>query len=174
MLTAFFDRDGTISKEYADEIWPTVTEVELKPGAVEALRFLRAKGYEIIIITNQYFIEEGTVTMEQYEDYTKKLLSALKDNGVEIKDIFFCHHARTNPCGCRKPSTGMIEAALRKYPDIDMTRAFMVGDSECDLLLAKSLNIPAYGVRRRIDYDKCVCMDSLMDFEKAFSENRTE
>ena len=49
-----------------------------------------------------------------------------------------------------------------------------VGDSECDLLLAKNLNIPAYGVRRRIDYDKCVCLDSLMDFEKAFSENRTE
>ncbi len=170
MLTAFFDRDGTIAKEYPDEVWPTVTEVELMPGAIESMRFLRNKGYEIIIITNQYFIDEGTVALSQYEAYTEKMLSILKENDIEIKDIFFCPHARTNPCACRKPQTGMIEAALRKYTDIDMSRAFMVGDSECDLLLAKNMNIPAYGIKRRIDYDKCIFLESLTDFEKAFCE----
>ncbi len=168
MLTAFFDRDGTIARDYPDDVWVTVTDVELMPGAIESMRFLRKKGYEIIVVTNQYLIEEGIISRAQYDDYTKKLLGILKDSGVEIRDVFCCPHARSNPCACRKPKTGMIDAALRKYPDIDMSRAFIVGDSECDLLLARNLNIPAYGIQCRIDYDKCIFLETMMDFEKAF------
>lgn len=168
MLTAFFDRDGTISMEYPDEVWPSVTEVEIMPGAIDALRFLRAKGYEIIIITNQYFIEEGTVSLDQYNDYARKLIDLLKAEGVEIRDVFFCPHARTHPCACRKPKTGMIENALLKYPDIDMTRAFMVGDSDCDVELAKNLNIPAFAIARKSEYEKCIAINTIKDFPTAF------
>lgn len=168
MLTAFFDRDGTIARDYPDEVWPTVTEVELMPGAIVAMRFLRKKGYEIIIVTNQYIIEEGWITQNQYEAYNEKLLCVLNDEGIEIKDVFYCPHARTASCTCRKPGAGMIEAALRKYPDIDMTKAFMVGDSECDIGLAKNLNIPVFGIKRTSDYEKCITIDSLEDFEKTF------
>ncbi len=170
MLVAFFDRDGTIAKDYPDEIWSDITNVELIPGAIEAMRFLRKRDYEIIIISNQYLIEEGFITHAQYESYARKLLDRLKSEGIEIKDVFYCPHARTNPCACKKPAPGMIEAALQKYPDIDMKNAFMVGDSECDLHLAKKLDIPAYGIKCRIDYEKCVSMESLMDFERAFCE----
>lgn len=169
MLTAFFDRDGTIAKDYPDAVWTTVSEVELMPGAIESLRFLRKKGYEIIVITNQYLIEEGIITWAQYEDYTQKLLGILGNNGVEIKDVFCCPHARNNSCDCRKPKTGMIEDALRKYPDIDISRAFIVGDSECDLLLAQRMKMQAYGIKCGIDYEKCIRIDSLLDFEKAFA-----
>ena len=62
----------------------------------------------------------------------------------------------------------MIEAALRKYPDIDMSKAFMVGDSECDIGLAQNLNIPVFGIKSTSDYEKSITIDSLKDFEKAF------
>lgn len=170
MLTAFFDRDGTIARDYPDAVWPMVNEVELMPGAVEAMRFLRSKGYEIIIVTNQYLIDENYITLSQYEAYTEKLLNRLKDEGIEIKDVFFCPHARNKPCACRKPAAGMVEAALLKYPDIDLSKAFMVGDSDCDIALAQKMNLPVYAVNRRSSYAKCITLGSIAEFEKAFSE----
>ncbi|MBQ3232549.1 MAG: HAD-IIIA family hydrolase [Clostridia bacterium] len=170
MLTAFFDRDGTIAKDYPDEVWTNVMDIKLVPGAIDAMRFLRNKGYEIVILTNQYIIGEGYITYHQYEMYTQKLLETLKSKGIEIKDIFFCPHARSVNCTCRKPAVGMIENAIQKYPDIDMSRALMVGDSECDIMLAKNLNIPVFAISHKNAYEKCITLDTIKDFEKAFCE----
>lgn len=168
MLCAFFDRDGTIAGDYPDEVWKTIKEPELMPGAIETLAYLRSVGYEIIIITNQYIIDEGYITQEEYNLYSQKLLTRLAEEGIEVMDVFFCPHARSYPCKCRKPETGLIQRALKKYPDIDMSRAFMVGDSEADMELARRMSIPAYGIGLSFEYDKFVPMNSLLDFKRAF------
>ena len=64
----------------------------------------------------------------------------------------------------------MIENAIQKYPDIDMSRALMVGDSECDIMLAKNLNIPVFAISHKNAYEKCITLDTIKDFEKAFCE----
>ena len=68
MLTAFFDRDGTIAKDYPDAVWTTVSEVELMPGAIESLRFLRKMGYEIIKEVEQQ--TNGKVKLKQPSLYS--------------------------------------------------------------------------------------------------------
>ncbi len=156
MKVAFLDRDGTINKSCWTtrepdgffEYWEGSEEPELLPGTLEGMRHLRRCGYEIIIITNQYPIGEGQVTQEFYDSYMEKLLAMLKEGGVDIKDVFFCPHARSVGCSCIKPKPGMIHAALRKYPDIDMTQSFFAGDSAADEGIAAACSLPFYGVKR--------------------------
>ena len=66
MKVAFLDRDGTIIEDYEDEFWRNVTEPVFINGSIEGLRKIRQKGYEIIIITNQYLIDEKIISIQQY------------------------------------------------------------------------------------------------------------
>lgn len=63
MKVAFLDRDGTIIEDYEDEKWKYVKEPVFIEGAIKALKAMKEKGYEIIIITNQYLINEGIITL---------------------------------------------------------------------------------------------------------------
>jgi D-glycero-D-manno-heptose 1,7-bisphosphate phosphatase len=56
---AFFDRDGTIIKDYPDNDWRNVKHPEFIDNAVRTLKVVIEKGYKIVIITNQYLINEG-------------------------------------------------------------------------------------------------------------------
>ena len=67
MKVAFLDRDGTIIADYPDAQWAHVQEPLFLDGAIDALRSIRAKGYAIIVVTNQYLIGEGFITPEQYQ-----------------------------------------------------------------------------------------------------------
>ena len=80
--------------------------------------------------------------------FGRSLAETLKKEGVDILDVFFCPHRRDAGCACCKPRPGMIHAALRKYPDIDMTQSFFAGDSAADEGIAAACTLPFYGVKR--------------------------
>ena len=70
MKIAFLDRDGTINKDYPDAEWTQIEDPEILPGAIEGMRELLARGYEIIVITNQYTIGEGLISLECAQMYS--------------------------------------------------------------------------------------------------------
>lgn len=53
--------------------------------------------------------------------------------------------------------------ALMKYPVIDLSESFMVGDSICDVQLAEKLNIPVYGINIDYKYEKFTKIKSLKE-----------
>lgn len=53
MKIAFLDRDGTIIKDYPDQLWSQISEPEFLPHSIESLQKIIHKGFQIIIITNQ-------------------------------------------------------------------------------------------------------------------------
>jgi D-glycero-D-manno-heptose 1,7-bisphosphate phosphatase len=146
MKIAFLDRDGTIVSEYPDEVWPSISVPEFLPGAIEALTAFRQKGYEIIIVTNQYLIGEGHITREQYDLFTARMLETLTKHGVQALDIFYCPHRRDSGCACMKPKPGMIEAALTRHPSINLSQSFLAGDSPCDVELAERMGLRAFSI----------------------------
>ena len=146
MKVAFLDRDGTINRDYPDAEWARVTVPELLPGALAAMRGFRARGYEIVIVTNQYTIGEGIILLADYRRFTERLLTVCRQGGVEILDIFFCPHARDARCDCCKPRPGLIRQACEKYPEIDLAASFFAGDSPADRELARSCGLQFYGV----------------------------
>nr|WP_269135860.1 HAD-IIIA family hydrolase [Sporosarcina cyprini] len=147
MKAAFFDRDGTIIEDYLDEEWTGVSEPVFLPGAIETLRQVRQKGYDIIIITNQYLINEGFITIKQYEKIQAKLLLELEKQGVDILAVYYCPHRRNEGCDCCKPETGMILQALNHYPSIDLKSSFVIGDSEVDVELARRMGMRGFGIK---------------------------
>lgn len=146
MKVAFFDRDGTIIEDYPDAKWTFIDNPSFVEGAVETLKSVISKGYRVIIITNQYLINEGFITLSQYNEITNKMLHRLRNHDIEILDVFYCPHAKTEECSCFKPKTGMIEQALKKYPAINMAESFMIGDSLVDVELAANAKIKGFGI----------------------------
>lgn len=161
MNVAFFDRDGTIAEDYLDEQWANIDTPVLMPYIKQVLRFLQDSGYEIIIVSNQYLIGENYITQAQYDAYNDKLLSALGDAGISILDVFYCPHSRNEECDCMKPKTGLIKQALEKYPDIELSSAFVVGDSLCDMQMAEQMKLAAYGISLDYIYERFTRIDDL-------------
>ena len=145
MKIAFLDRDGTINKDYPDHEWANVKEPELLEGSIEGIQNLIGLGYQIIIVTNQYIINDGIISLDDYYRFTENLLQIFEDNGIHVLDIFYCPHNDLDGCNCKKPKPGMIQKALEKY-DIDLRESIYCGDSESDYLLAKSFDIPFFGI----------------------------
>lgn len=146
MKVAFLDRDGTIVSDYSDEQWRTVSQPQFLDGVFEALQSFQAFGFEIIVVTNQYIIEEGFITLKQYEDFQARMLSQLNNEGVSILDTFYCPHARYAECMCCKPKPGLIQQALNKYPSIDFSQSFLAGDRISDIELANHFNIRSFSI----------------------------
>ena len=149
---AFIDRDGTISKEYSDNEWRNITTPILLNGTIEGLKKIIDGGYEIIILTNQNLISDGIITEEQFKKYNDKLIQILNQNGISILKTYYCPHNDNDNCNCKKPKTGMIDAALKDF-NIDIKNSFYIGDSFCDYELAKKFNIKFYGIKGKNNDD---------------------
>ncbi|MDR2834497.1 MAG: HAD-IIIA family hydrolase [Streptococcaceae bacterium] len=146
MKIAFLDRDGTIIKDYPDSVWSSIDEPEFIEGSFEALRRIKALGYQIIIVTNQYLIDEGFIRQNDYELFAKKFIDLLSEQDIDVLDVFYCPHSRSSGCKCCKPEVGMIEKAIQKYPSINLASSFFCGDSYCDLELAEKFNLRFFGI----------------------------
>ena len=70
MKIAFLDRDGTINRDYPDLCWSQVKKPEILEGAIEAMNKFIIAGYKIIIITNQYIIGDGIISLSDYQSFT--------------------------------------------------------------------------------------------------------
>ena len=85
---AFLDRDGTLIKDYPDEKWREIKEPEFLEGSIEGLKRLKEMGYDFIIITNQYLINDGIISLNDYQQFTGKFLKKLKEeNNINITVI---------------------------------------------------------------------------------------
>jgi D-glycero-D-manno-heptose 1,7-bisphosphate phosphatase len=140
----FLDRDGTLNETRG--FINRSKDMELLPGAAEAVKCINNSGYLAIVITNQPVIARGEATMEDLEDIHNKLETDLGRFGAYLDDIFFCpHHPDKGfpgekpeykiDCDCRKPKPGLIFQAAKKY-NIDLSQSYMVGDDIKDVQAA--------------------------------------
>lgn len=160
---AFVDRDGTIIRDYPDREWSAINAPEFLSGSIEGLKQLAHGGYKIIIVTNQYLIDEGFIREQQYHLITRKMSAVFSRENIDILALFYCPHARESACRSCKPNPGMIERALEKYPDIKLKESFVVGDSECDAQLAAHFDMRFYGINIESRHPKAIKVASLLD-----------
>jgi len=146
MKIAFLDRDGTIVRDYADDDWKGKIVPEVLEGAIEGMLQLNQRNYKIIIITNQYIINDGIISIDQYNEFTFNLKEIFEKNDVDVLDIFYCPHSTGENCECKKPKVGMVQMALEKYPLIDLSKSLLIGDSKADEELAINVNLKFYKI----------------------------
>lgn len=139
MHVAFLDRDGTLIAEPQDGL-VRPEGFRVLPNVIEGLRFLRAQGFTLVMITNQSFL--GSRERQQCFEKTQEMLfAALRAEGLVFDFVFFCPHSEEEHCDCRKPKTGMVDEFLKAH-EIDRTRSFVVGDREsADGGLAKAIGV---------------------------------
>jgi D-glycero-D-manno-heptose 1,7-bisphosphate phosphatase len=147
----FVDRDGTLIVERSYLADPT--GVVLVPGAVEALRELRAAGFALVVVTNQSGIALGLYTEQEYLSVAARLDVMLAEAGAAVDATRYCpHHAGvTGACACRKPGTGMHRRAAEEL-GLDLGRSYYVGDKTTDVLPARELG--GQGILVRTGYGR--------------------
>lgn len=125
----FLDRDGTINVDTG--YLYKIEEFQLIPGIVELCRVAVAKGYEIVVITNQSGIGRGMYTEQEFFELTDFMKSLFRRQGVEILDVFFCPSV-DDEHEDRKPNPGLFLKARDKY-GFDMALSASLGDKERDV-----------------------------------------
>jgi D-sedoheptulose 7-phosphate isomerase len=122
----FLDRDGVLNRAVLrngkPHPPPSVAELQLTPDAKDALESLRAKGYTLVVVTNQPDVSRGIASRETVDEINRKMASLLP-----LDDIYVCPHSDEDHCDCRKPKAGLLQQAARRH-DIDLAASFMVGD----------------------------------------------
>tara|TARA_B100000212_G_C27255350_1_gene482052 strand:- start:161 stop:736 length:576 start_codon:yes stop_codon:yes gene_type:complete len=133
----FLDRDGIINYDYG--YVHKICDFKFIPNVLSTLRLLNELKMPIFIITNQAGIARGFYTKEDLFTLHNYLLSILKENKINIKEIFFCpHHSEGKvpeysfDCNCRKPKPGMILEAKKKY-NLNLSDSFLIGDKYSDV-----------------------------------------
>lgn len=163
MKAAFLDRDGTIVRDYPDEIWCTIDSPEFLEESLDALQLLKKKCYTIVIITNQYVIGEGYITQDDYERFSKKMTRTIADNGVEVLTTRYCSDKRSDPTNRLKPNAFMIDDVLRDYPDICLSESIFVGDAQSDAEMARQFGLRFFGIDMDLSGDNEISVRSLME-----------
>ena len=139
--TAFLDRDGTIIEDLGYLGDPE--RIHFIPGAIEAMRALRAAGYRLVLVTNQAGVARGLITEGDVWRVNDRLRQLLAEAGVVLDAIYYCpHHAEIGPpeyrlaCDCRKPGPGMVERA-RQDLGVNPARSVIIGDHGSDAGVAR-------------------------------------
>ena len=98
------DRDGTIiiEREYLSD----PQQVELVPGASEALRRLRQIGLGLAVITNQSGVGRGYCDAGRVALVHGRMCALLAAEGAYLDGIYVCPHTPEDGCSCRKPNPG--------------------------------------------------------------------
>ena len=142
----FLDRDGVLTVENSYITRPE--DLKLAVGAAEAVRALNAAGVFAVVVSNQSGVARGFMTEQDMADVHARLEQLLGDDGARLDAAYYCpNHLEgtverfSRDASCRKPQTGMIDAAVRDL-GVDLSRSAMVGDQLTDVELAERAGIP--------------------------------
>jgi histidinol-phosphate phosphatase family protein len=141
--TAFLDRDGTLNRDREGIYITRPSQLKIYAGAPAALKLIAAKGYRIVVITNQSGVGRGYMTLARSKAINLKLVRELRLAGAGVDAVYFCPHGPGENCACRKPAPGLIQEAVKDSP-ADMKRSFVAGDKGSDLLLAKKAGVKGF------------------------------
>ena len=123
----FFDRDDTLVRDAGYMSRPE--QIELLPGAAEALAAARAAGWRLYLVTNQSGIGRGYYAMEDAEACNRRLEALL---GVAFDGICIAPERPDEPSRYRKPSPAYVLERVAE-DGLDPARCVVVGDKVSDL-----------------------------------------
>jgi D-glycero-D-manno-heptose 1,7-bisphosphate phosphatase len=140
---AFIDRDGNLIHEVG--YINSLERIKFYSRSIKAVKFLKDNGYKIIVVTNQSGVARGYIKESFVKNAHKKINAMLGKYGLKIDGFYYCpHHPKKavikkylKDCSCRKPKTGMIERAVKKF-NIDLKQSFTIGDKLTDVHLGKN------------------------------------
>lgn len=132
---AFLDRDGTIIRD--TEYLRDPADVELIPGAAQAIASLNAANIPVIVVTNQSGIARGLISEGEYRAVAARVDQLLAEFGALIDATYYCPHLPeiSGPCECRKPGVLLYRRAIEEHR-LDAAASAFFGDRARDVAAA--------------------------------------
>ncbi len=133
----FLDRDGVINVDKG--FVARIEDFEWIDGAAEAIGNFNARGWFVIVVTNQTGIAQGLYTEAQMQAVHGFIVDELAAKGAVIDRIYHCpfHPEGAVPAYRkdsfdRKPKPGMLLRAMADFP-IRREASFLIGDKQADI-----------------------------------------
>jgi D-glycero-D-manno-heptose 1,7-bisphosphate phosphatase len=135
-ITIGLDRDGTINQDIGyiknpDNFVPI-------DRSLEAVAMLRAKGYNIVILTNQAGIMKGILTQADVENVNGRMLELLGKAGCSSIDGIYYSTTNLKEDIYAKPNVGMFKRAEQEL-GVKFKGGAFVGDKLSDLKAADKI-----------------------------------
>jgi histidinol-phosphate phosphatase family protein len=128
----FLDKDGTLIENVPYNVDPR--RVVLARGAGQALRGLKARGFRLVVVSNQSGVALGRFAEHDLAVVEGRIQELLAPSGAEIDAFYYCPHlpnavnARyAMRCLCRKPQPGLLRRAAGDL-GIDLAASWLIGD----------------------------------------------
>jgi D-glycero-D-manno-heptose 1,7-bisphosphate phosphatase len=136
--TLFLDRDGVINHEkYLDYIH-TWEEFRFYDGAKVAIQIFSKKFNRVIVVTNQRGVGKGVTKLADLQNIHSNMTADIEAVGGKLDAVYFCPELESPN---RKPNPGMGLQAVKDFPDIDLSKAIMVGNTLSDMEFGRNLGI---------------------------------
>jgi len=155
------DRDGTliVEKHYLHD----PAQVELIPGAAQALADARTQRWGIVCVSNQAGVGRGYFEESAVHDVNDRIEDLLNARGASIDHYYFCTDHPDLPSTHRKPAPGMALDAAKDF-SIDLDTSIVIGDKPADIDLGKAIGAKTILVRTGYGSEHEIAKDCEPDF----------
>lgn len=138
----FLDRDGTLNRKAVEgEYIRDPEDLELLPGAADAVRRINSADIPVILVTNQRWLAGPMANIEAYTAVESRLVKLLAADGAKLDGSYTCMHP-FDSCDCRKPAPGLLLRAARDFP-IGLSASCIIGDSLTDVQAGRAAGTAA-------------------------------
>ena len=145
----YLDRDGVLN---VDTGYPTSSSLEFDITCLNKLRSLISYyGFDsICVVSNQSGVARHYFTYSEAIDTMLNVITTCKSFGIHISSFFLSltHPSVPNYLGLkkdsfyRKPNSGMLELSRRFYPNLSLSKSFLVGDKISDCMAGLNFGLP--------------------------------
>lgn len=152
----FLDRDGVINVDHGHV--HRIEDFELRPEIFSITRAAQARGFVIVVVTNQAGVGRGYYDLETFRCLDAHMHACFAAQGIRIAQTYFCPHHPVHGQGHfrqlswrRKPGAGMLVEACRDHR-INPRFSLMLGDNDSDLKAAQAAGVARFVDARQPDW----------------------
>jgi len=166
--TLFLDRDGVINERIMSGYVTSIEEFTFLPGVKEAIHVFSSAFQYVFVVTNQQGIAKGLMSERNLSDIHTYMQSEVEKVGGKIDKCYYAPGMASPKNELRKPKPGMAYLAQRQFPNVDFSKAIMVGDSDSDIVFGKNLGMKTVRVAtvEPIHFEADFTVKSLEEFAK--------
>jgi histidinol-phosphate phosphatase family protein len=137
--TLFLDRDGVINLHYPNDYVKNWKEFFFLEGSLEAIKHLSHIFGRTLIVTNQQGVGKKLMSEQDLNHIHSEMLKEIRKYGGRIHMIYAAtQKIEDDTWKMRKPNIGMAKQAKKDFPEIDLQKSIIVGDSISDMQFGRN------------------------------------